>query len=142
MGPVGQGGIDESVVCIDLEVFDRTGELPHDLSRALGFHDRITATLQNQRRPIDLRGELIGVLPQRVDLLKKIDRDLRAPDQVLYLGIVQISILQELAQEAAQARIVEAGAAERFQVAHERFGDEKDDALSARAELPERCEQD
>jgi hypothetical protein len=70
MGPVGQGGIDESVGCLDLEVFDWTGKLPRNLSRALGFYDRITAALQNQRRPIDLRGELIGVLPQRVDLFK------------------------------------------------------------------------
>ena len=40
------------------------------LASERGFHDQITAALQHQRRNIDLRGELVGPLTQRVDLLK------------------------------------------------------------------------
>ena len=91
---------------------------------------------------IDLRGELISLLSQRVDLLKEIDGNFGAPDQLLHFGIIQIGVLQELAQKVAQARIVEVGAAERLQVTHDRFGDLEDGALPARAEFPERREQD
>jgi hypothetical protein len=45
--PLGQGGIDEIMLCVDLHVFDQSGELRQELACEFRFHDRIPAALQN-----------------------------------------------------------------------------------------------